>query len=243
MPHLGIVHEDEKDVRPPVNNILSQSVADVKAGGDSRTFIMGGRTGPQPGGIISEISALPPTKPRGILARIGELPVEPREGEFIPRTVAQNLGLTPPPPEQRGQFIAREDIPSVATPTPTAGITPTITAPVLGEIDFSSISGLLKGVKTVTEFTRNLQKFNRARGISPGKRKVIKTSDIQKRITFLQEQLNEGLVPEEQETGITDELDILNQFIQSRLGVGATRASRAREDEQRRLDIEAIRAS
>ncbi len=238
MPHFGLIHEDENDVQPPVNNILSQSVADVKP-------LRTGRTGTRGAGIVGEVSALPPVQPRGMLARIGELPIKPREGEFVSRTVTQNLGLTVTP-EQQGEFIARGDIPSVTpTPTPTTGITPTPTAPVLGEIDTTTFEGLVKGVGTVADFTRNLQKFNRARGITPGGKggkRRIKTSDIQSRIKFLQTQLNEGLTTEEQEAGVTDELDILNQFIQSRLGVGATRATRAREDEQRRLDLEAIRA-
>lgn len=273
MPHFGIAHEDEailrerrerflqgieettptitrpeslesvRDVRPPVDNILSQSLANVSP-------LRTGRTGVRGGGIVSEVAALPSAQPRGMLARIGELPVEPREGEFVPRRVTRELGLQPreerqPPsvfrPEARvGAAAAGAE---VFTPS-TTGITPPATAPVLGKIDFTSIEGLLKGVGSVAEFTRNLQKFNRSRGITPGKKggQAIKTSDIQNRIKFLQTQLNEGIVTEEQEASVTDELDILNQFIQGRLGVGATRATRAREEEQRRLDLEAIRA-
>lgn len=301
--HLGIAHEEETDTRfaqdiqkfnkarglGSGDNILSQSLSDIKINRGTSLSARGGQLGS----------------------------LQPREGGFIPRTVTQNLGLDGEQklggeqegfrmggirdvrqvgsstltvlPEQLGKVLRFPKggvgppslVPKTGPPQPIfrlgtsreptskpifnkegvqiglRGITPaqqeaptssasTPTAPVLGEIDTTTFEGLVKGVGTVADFTRNLQKFNRARGIVPGgkgKKKRIKTSDIQNRIKFLQSQLNEGIVTEEQEAGVTDELDILNQFIQSRLGVGATRATRAKEDEQRRLDLEAIRAS
>lgn len=226
--HFGIAHEeDERFVRPPVDNILSQSVADVKP-------LRTGRTGTRGAGIVGEVAALPSAQPRGMLARIGELPERPREGDFIPRTVIQDLGLQPreegqPPsvfrPETRVEAAAGAEV-----FTPSKGISTTPTAPVLGKIDFSSIEGLLKGIGTVTDFTRNLQKFNRARGITPGgKRRKVKISDIQKMIEFQQGRIDEGFVAEEELPEAMNKLDILNQFIQ---GVTGTRSASDIDEER-----------
>lgn len=246
MPHLGIAHEDERDVRLPVDNILSQSVADVSP-------LRTGRTGVRGGGIVSEAVSKfgEPTAPRGVInPRLARLPEQPvtREGDFIPRRVTQELGLQPreegqPPsvfrPETRAEAAARAEV-----FTPGRGIaTPSV--PVLGEIDFTSIEGLLKGVGSVADFTRNLQKFNRSRGITPGKggKQAIKTSDIQNRIKFLQEQTvgNPELLEDVEFMG---NLDILNQFMDSRTGVTAARsAERAADEERIRKLIDEVRAN
>jgi hypothetical protein len=206
----------------PVSNILSRSVADVAARDDVRT----GR------GISGQPT---PT---------AQAPVSTAMDVFGPSAITPQLftppatGVTPAPPTEVAPVT-----PGIATPVEEI---PAV-APVLGDIDFSSIEGLVKGVGSVAEFTQNLQKFNRARGISPGGRggrQAIKTSDIQGRIKFLQERLTKDFtITEEQQTEVTDELDILNQFIQSRLGVrGARDKSRAEDEKRIRGLISSIRA-
>lgn len=225
-----------------VDNILSRSVADVAARDDVRT----GKVAPTPAptGITTPAPVPTATKPPDPTTGLGAFvraigPGVAGTAPFLPPRTQEEAptaaGITPPVTE-----VAPSPT-GIATPTPVEELPPA--APVLGDIDFSSIEGLVKGVGSVAEFTQNLQKFNRSRGISPGGRgrRGIKTSDIQKRIKFLQTQLTEGIVSEEQETGMTDELDILNQFIQSRLGVASVKSARAKEAKQRQLDLEAIR--
>lgn len=237
MPHLGIAHKDERDVltaRPlsPVNNILSQSVANV-APRSSRGL-----------GFLSEaqrfqgdpsIQAGATTLGRGIDGGGFRQPSETLE-TFRASADIQREGRGAGDIIATPATTATPTTTPIITPTPTAGITPAPAAPVLGDIDVTTFEGLVKGVGTVAEFTRNLQKFNRARGITPGgkgKKRTIKTSDIQNRIKFLQTQLNEGIVTEEQEASVTDELDILNQFIQGRLGVSTARNADKAADEER----------
>lgn len=236
MPHLGIEHEDERRFISQLGPRIQPSASIALRRGI---------------GQETPVSALQFQS----LGELGDQGISP-EDNILSQSVAdvakpsitiQPQGISPVGSTMRG--IGEPSImprPGAVAPV-TTGITPTevvpTQAPVLGDIDFSSIEGLLKGVSSVTDFTRNLQKFNRARGITPGKKgRAIKTSDIQNRIKFLQERLNEGFITEEEEPAITDELDILNQFIQSRLGTTSIRTARAKKEEQRRLDLEAIRA-
>lgn len=258
MSHLGITHEDEDEriTTPTVPNILSQSLSDIPIGGGGGQFTgggisgtfgrpqgsefrMGGRTGPQPGGVVDILEAefRKPVPSRGIInPRLALLPERP---VITPETTAELVA---------GAEVFTPEI--SVQPSVTRGITPRVattpTAPVLGDIDFTSIKSLLKGFGTVSRFVQDLGRFNRARGIVPGGRgkkgRDIKISDIQNRIEFLEEQRIEGLITEEQKEEITDELSILNQFVRSRLGVKATRAARGKEEKQRREDIQAILA-
>lgn len=204
-----------------VNNILSQSVSDVAARDDVRTG-------------------------RGIGGQPAQAPVSPVTDVLAPTALTAGL-LTPPAtgtPTTEVAPAATGIAPPAPAPTPTS-VEELPVAPVLGDIDFTSIEGLVKGVGSVAEFTSNLQKFNRSRGITPGSgKRAIKTSDIQGRIKFLQERLTKDFtITEEQQEEVTDELDILNQFIQSRLGVkGAKDKSRAADEERISKLIASIRA-
>jgi hypothetical protein len=183
----------------------------------------------RPGGIglIERIVDAPTASQSAVNPRLALRPEGPvgsvtREGDFIPRTVIQESGLEPPQNLRPGGFTDTE----VSAFNKARGITQPepITAPVLADIDFSSISGLIKGVGSVAEFAQNLQKFNRARGIVPGgkgKKQNVKTSDIQNMIEFKHKRIDEGLITDETELKRTiDELDILEQYMRGVTGIG-----------------------
>ena len=220
--HLGIAHEEETDVRPPVNNILSQSVADVKP-------LRTGRTGTRGGGIVSEVAALPPSQPRGMLARLGELPISPREGGFIPRTVIQNLGLQPREegqphsvfrPETRVEAAAGAEIfkPSMSS----RGISPQ-------DIDTSTLGGLFNLLQSLQKTTK--------RGITPKGQGRVKLSDINSRMKFIQERLelfpSERSITDEERIerdSLTEQMSVLDQIAQNLTGTAGVRKSKAEDD-------------
>lgn len=261
MPHFGIAHEDERTVLSPTNNILSQSLSDIKVGGGGGQFTggggisgsfgrspseigrRGGRTGTRGAGLAGEVvsASREPVAPRGVINP--RLALVPERATVVPE-VSQELTTTETPGREGVLSVTRGELRPVGEVNIASaggrgrGITTGITAaPVLGDIDFSSISGLVAGVGSVTEFARNLQKFNRARGITPGgkRRRKVKVSDIQKMIEFQQGRIDEGFVTEEELPEAINRLDILNQFVQ---GVSGTRSNK---DAERTADEERIR--
>lgn len=119
-------------------------------------------------------------------------------------------------------------------------------APVLDDIDFGSLSGLIKGFGSVAKFTSALQKFNRGRGISPGGKRAPKLGDIRKKIEALRVQLLEnpigkGSTEEEilKNKDILDQITILDQMEQEGLGIGGIRRARSIDEEN---DLAAISA-
>lgn len=253
MAHLGIgvEHEDERiDISKTIApNILSQSLSDVKVGGGGGQFTgggisgsfgrapseigrRGGLLGPQPGGIVSRVEAEfeKPTIPRGALAEMGVS----RQAEFT-----RQSRFTSPKSMQELAAEAEVFTPSMSTqPSAARGITPEIVtpqAPVLADIDFTSIEGLIGGFGSVAEFAQNLQKFNRARGITPGgkgKKRSIKPSDILNMIKFQQGRIDEGFVTKDELPGAIDELNILKQYLQSISGISKSKVTERQRDEQ-----------
>ncbi len=246
MPHFGIAHKDEKQ-RELTSRFTLQPTLPIDRG----PFAIGEETKlrrerfPESGGITPTTTRPEPLGPiRGL------------DQNILASSVADVARKAPEEIRTANQAIRERIIPSVRerarlaeeaevfTPSRDSterGIAGPAQAPILADIDFSSIEGLIKGVGSVAEFTQNLQKFNRSRGITPGgkgKKRGIKPSDIQNRIKFLQSRIDEGFATETEETGIIDELDILNQYMQSVLGVGEARASEV----NRQSDLQTILA-